>query len=255
LVLLAPVLLYRLLSSVSFRFDHVLFCITAAWAIRRIVLQHLLQHFLLLPESQHSLHSAANGGTTLCRFTVDLKGVLRFLSNEQEAKMGQEDDGGPEVLVTHIILRALGRAMAQQPGLIARGYPLLPLLYNMDMVLHEAKTVKLVRHADEKSIQEIANALLESTPKEESPFPLFAPSCRLWTTPDSDHCQVDLEVTTLTDCPIAVVVSGIRLEKLVETATTLSTSITIQSSNVDACRSFAEQLQQLIQFPEMCNDE
>jgi hypothetical protein len=269
-VLLAPLVLYRFLSSFGLQLHPpVVFVITSILAVRWVFLQWLLQYVCLLPDRVQTTSNTSTSGTTCCRFTVDLKGVLRFLSNEQESRAeeaGQDDDdGAPELLVTHIVLRALARAMAQQPGLMARNgyYPvvLVPFYYYcMDICLHDNNhKTRWISHADKRSISEMAHHL-QASPTRSQEF--FGPSCRLWTTtPDySDRGPVDLELSTATvDCPIAVVVSGIRLEAEQErnnkTTTHLSISITFQSSNdIEACRSFAEQVQRWIQFPEMCDN-
>jgi hypothetical protein len=267
LVLLSPILFLRWMSSVSFRYDFVVFGIASFLAIRWVVLQHRLQHSRLLPAHQLGQLSAKSTSTTCCRFTVHLKDALRFLSNEQEAKqeLGQDAAAvGAELGVTHILIRALVRAMEKQPALIARSFPCFPTVYSMDMVWHNTnnKTSQWIPPTKQHSVQAIAD-YLEATPKAPSFWQtsVLGPSCRLWTPcDDSDPCQgggvVDLVEWSGMDCPITVVVSSLREEHQdpTQTTTDLSICVTLQSSNSEACQSFAEHVQQLIQSPELCDD-
>jgi hypothetical protein len=257
LVLLAPIIIYNLVSVLAPGFGALCFAVTSIIAIRWVILQHLLACFRLSPiNADGTQEPLIRAGTTSCRFNADLKGVLRFLSNEKEAK-SQSGHEGAEILVSHIVVRSLAKAMADLPSLISRHYPLLPSLYSVDVMVHDRKSPRAVwvPNADDMTVQEIADfSAANSTAANSSAIPeCFGPTCRLWTTPDSVHSQVDVDVNTA-DCPIVVCISGIRLERESKTPT-LSVSVNFNSANVDACRSFSERVQRLIQFPEMCDDD
>jgi hypothetical protein len=239
--------MYKAMSLLSTRLAAVSFVAASAICMRWVLLNHLLTIFRMLPPVRDETAPTflSNRGATSCRFTVDLKGVLRFLSNEKEAKVQKGNPGG-EILVSHIVVRALAKAISQLPHLAARKYPFLPGLFSVDVCVHERKTKSSVwvTNADEKSVQDIADLF-----KGNQPLPSFlqsamGPTCHLFTSPDSDHSQVDLDLT-LRDVPIAVCVSGIRLEKETKTPC-LSLSINIQSTDVDECRTFSERMQQFI---------
>lgn len=260
LVLLTPIVVYNLICMLTPTFGALSFLVMIVFAIRWVILQHLLALFSLAPINAGSTRDPHVGvGTTSCRFNADLKGVLRFLSNEKEAK-SQLGEGGTEILVSHIVVRSLVKAMAEHPNLVSRNYPFLPSLYSIDVMVHDQKSPSpiWVPNADDMTIQDVADFLASKSTSSASSSntsvpDIFGPTCRLWTTPDSVHAQVDVDVNTI-DCPIVVCISGIRLEKESKTPT-LSVSVNFNSANVDACRLFSERVQSLIQFPEMCDDE
>jgi hypothetical protein len=260
-VLLTPIVVYNLVSILTPGFGALSFAIMSMYAIRWVILQHLLAFFSLSPINADSTRCSVivGAGTTSCRFNVDLKGVLRFLANEKESKAHLEE-AGTEILVSHIVVRSLAKAMVESPGLISRNYPFLPSLSSVDVMVHDQKSSSAiwVLNPDDMSIQDVADFLaLQSTTSATSLCTyvrgVFGPTCRLWTSPDSIHSQVDVDVNTI-DCPVVVCISGIRLEKESKTPT-LSVSVNLKSANVDSCRSFSERVQRLIQFPEMCDDE
>ena len=89
-------------------------------------------------------------------------------------------------------------------------------------------------------------------------------SCIIYTSPDSENNEVDIDVAPRPEsgaAPIVVVVGGVRvIDRDPRNASRqsrrpmLSVSITIDCpmSNIAVCRKFAEKVQTLIQFPEMC---
>ena len=253
LVLLFPIALHRLLAVFS-NFNPYVFLITSILAIRWVLLRWMLQYFQSLPNDIKDAFSsflAVDGCNTSCRFVVDLKEVSRFLSSEQNTKKDLDAES-VELVATHVVLRALGQAMAKQPGLIARRYPFLPPLYSIDMCLHEYhRPTKWVSNIHLRSIQDIANCLsLKASATPTTPQTLFGPSCRVWVVPVTDQFQMDFN-STLSDCPINVVLSSSLQGETDEVMTHLTVSITIQSSDMEACLSFVEQAKQLIQSPEM----
>ena len=90
-------------------------------------------------------------------------------------------------------------------------------------------------------------------------------SCIIYTSPDSENNEVDIDVAPRPEsgaAPIVVVVGGVRVvDRDPRNASSrqlrrpmLSVSITIDCpmSSIAICRKFAEKVQTLIQFPEMC---
>jgi len=156
--------------------------------------------------------------------------------------------------------------MSQHPHLISRKYPLLPRVYSIDIAhidLKSADTVVWVNKADERSVEEIADFFFKSSEKEVSSSPstfwqdAIGPTCRVvMTTPDFEHSHVDVDLN-LTDCPIAIFISsttqlGNNEEKQTQRQhqQKLNISINIQSTDVNACRKFADNVQKCIQqFP------
>jgi hypothetical protein len=253
-VLLTPLLLYKLLSLFSIRCSSLFLVVAIACAVQYTISEHLLTVYRQLSRRHHpKKQNVLIKGSTCCRFTVDLKGVLRFLANEKEAGEDETLATSNEILISHILVRALGQAMCQLSHLTVRQYPLLPPLYAVDVVFHDHKNGKSVwvDRADEMTVQEIADYFTSDAATVPKSFwqTAIGPTCHVFASPDSDHGQVDLDVK-LEGVPITVCVSGIRLEKE-NRQPNLSVAITIQSTDVDDCRAFAETVQKLIQFPEM----
>jgi hypothetical protein len=256
MVLLAPLVLYMLLSFVNRRGSSLFLFFAIPCSIQYAISGHLLAVFRVLSRTQQRKLRFLIKGSTCCRFTVDLKGVLRFLANEKEA--GEDEtlaanNNNNEILISHILVRALGKAMFQLSHLTVRQYPSLPPLYAVDVVFHDHMNGKSiwVDRADEMTVQEIADYFTSDAATVPKSFwqTLLGPTCHVYASPDSDLAQVDMDVK-LEGVPITVCVSGIRLEKG-NRKPNLSVAITIQSTDVDDCRAFAETVQKLIQFPEM----
>ena len=90
-------------------------------------------------------------------------------------------------------------------------------------------------------------------------------SCLIYSSPDSENNEVDIDVAPRPEsgtAPIVVIVGGVRvIDRDPRNASSrqsrrpmLSVSITIDCpmSSIAKCRKFAEKVQTLIQFPEMC---
>ncbi|KAL3906300.1 MAG: hypothetical protein SGILL_009327 [Bacillariaceae sp.] len=156
-----------------------------------------------------------------------------------------------EILVSHILVRALAKAMNDLPHLVARHYPFFPPLYAVDVVFHDHVTGKAtwISKADEMTVPDIAEYFAADHPLPKSFWQSFVgATCHIVTSPDSDHAQVDLDLS-LDGVPVCVCVSGIRLEKD-RRQPSLSVAITIRSTNIEECREFAEGVQRSIEFPE-----
>jgi PH domain/START domain len=253
MALLAPLLLYKIVSMMSVRLGSFVFVVGILVALRWIVTNHLMTVFRILPKAhQKKLASSVSAkGSTSCRFNIDLKGVLRFLANEKKSGDDLPSDKSNEILISHILVRALGKAMNQLSHLAARKYPGMPPLYAVDVIFHDHKTGKAiwVDRPDEMTVQEIADYFSVDQPAKKFWQIATGPTCHVFTSPDSDHAQVDLDVN-LEGVPITVCVSGIRLEKE-HRQPSLCVAISIPLTDIVECRAFAETVQTLIQFPEM----
>ncbi|KAL3925361.1 MAG: hypothetical protein SGARI_005858 [Bacillariaceae sp.] len=257
MVLLAPLLLYKLLWFISVRIGSLGFVVASAFAVKWVIGRNLLTVLRVLPRSEPEHGSPlvrSVKGSTTSRFTVDLKGVLRFLENEKESlsDISNASAGDPEILVSHILVRSVAKAMSQVPHLVARQYPFFPPLYAVDVVFHDHVTGKAtwIDKADEMTVQDIAEYFTAEHPMPKSFWQnVVGATCHIVTSPDSDHAQVDLDLS-LDGIPVCVVVSGIRLEKE-HRQPSLSVAITVRSTNIEECREFAETVQKSIQFPEM----
>ena len=122
LVLLTPVLLYSCSrSNISATTAILAPCkelvfLASAWcAIRWVVLLHLGPSFYdsSLTGRLTQTNSEDLVATMTCRFSVDLKGVLRYIANSKEAREEDKLSSDRDISVTHIVVCALARALTK----------------------------------------------------------------------------------------------------------------------------------------------
>jgi hypothetical protein len=283
LILCGPLILYKLLLMMSFQFSALCFVAAIIIASRWVILKNISSIMRILPDDDKIKQSnrttkSIGHGSTCCRFTVDLTKALRFLADKKDTMISSKSGGtsasssstgNEEIFLSHILVKALATAMSQHPHLISRKYPLLPRVYSVDVAhidLKSADTVVWVNKADERSVEEIANFFFKSSEKEVSSLPstfwqdTIGPTCRVvMTTPDFEYSPVDVDLN-LTDCPIAIFISGTtqllgnneekQTQRQHQHQQKLNISINIQSTDVNACRKFADNVQKCIQqFP------
>ena len=79
-------------------------------------------------------HKGLGTGIITCRFDIELKGILRYISAKKEERQKQTDnddselkDKDAEIAVTHIVIKAAARAMSEFPSF--NGYKVsIPML-------------------------------------------------------------------------------------------------------------------------------
>lgn len=258
IVLLFPILLHRLLAmSTILESWHAPFVIASIlFCVRWVIIEYLLCFSILLPNSEVPIEAPKE--STRCHLTVDLRGVEKFLS----AKQGENGEAEThEADYMHIVIRAVSRAMSKNSALFARAFLLLPPVYSTDIILHNQskigqKSELWIPPEKHHSIEAIATYC--SSVNKVYPNMLqrviLGPSCRLLMLPENDH-EIQMEWKT-NDCPLNIVVSPhLKSDrKYIRPRRHLGITMTFQSSDVALCHSFAEQVQQLIQLPEMCDE-
>jgi hypothetical protein len=280
LVLLAPICSQPLLSMVGLpRLEMVVLCVMMVWCIRWVLMQHLHRHFHLLPPgTTRQLWSRKfTEGTTVCHVTLNTKESLAFLANERNAKIALGEDELPQVEFCHVLLRSISKAIQKHPSLVTRSFPFLPPLYNLDMHWHTSSSNDSrvwIPSTEQYSIQAIANcfACSENLTSQLNWWPrmAFVPACRIWTHldqgvgpapgPAPETKNIFSHVADASDfCPISVAVypaATTRTGKKShvqrnEYASELS--ISFQSTDVESCRLFVEEVLMSIQVPELCD--
>jgi hypothetical protein len=188
----------------------------------------------------------------------------RYLKEKNEAK----EKGAHATELSHVTIRALALAMEHNPQSVARRVvPSFPLIYNPSVVLHDESALApsdqpmWVPVEQQHSVESVTGYLSDPMAEVEPNFVeshLLGPSCRLWVSPDHQQhnhpmVQVDWHAP---DTPLSIVISSYLKRQAYGAHTTkhLDVSMTFQSHDVAACRSFAKQFQQLIQIPDMCDD-
>jgi hypothetical protein len=251
LVLFAPILLKQ--SPISIL---IVFCLPAMiLAVRWVFLEWLLQYAILLPDSLE----ITSRGKICCNFTVDLRSIEIF------CKQKGKDQKDPQILTTHVVLRALTRAMDKNPSLLSRQLSFLPPVCNTSMIVHDNSAADKpsrciwIPPAQQQSIPQIATFLKSPLTKQPSILEryILGPSCSVWLL--QEHTSTRLPPFKMTydreGSPISICITPYQKQQAhVRRTNHLEISITFQSTQADACRSFAEQVQQLMQIPEMCDE-
>lgn len=274
-ILFAPLVLHHLLKSsgaataipmgfVPFSLQFPCLVITLAtmfYAIRWVMVAHLLHSSIQLPEHE-TLRLAGKNGKTQCHFTVNLRNMERYLKE----KNGSKEKGAPERQMSHVAIRALALAMEHNPKSVARRiFPTSPLVYNSSVVLHdESASFPMnqpiwISPEQQLSVEDIAGYLNDPKAEVKPNFleaNVIGPSCRLWVSPDHTLLTHPLvQIDWHTDTPLSIVLSSyLKRQTHSQTTNYLDVSMTFKSPDVGACRSFAKQFQQLIQLPDLCDE-
>jgi hypothetical protein len=332
LILLAPLVIYQLLANNSdvmaswfsdddslvcglpedfqywFLHPAVVFIWTAFGAIRYVVLQSLGQP-VPSPQLPHE-------GPTTSRFSVDLKGVLRFvnLKRQDKREFKATQNARAEISLVHIVVTALARAMKKHsdcwdyqrvslPLLGIDGYFRYPNHSVLDVSVASEDQVVTLTDFDHDNVQGVATDLLAQERnlqrQQRAGWMSFLVSslsrllpfghtqvrhgrCLVLLTQaeseaenqrtsSSDIGGIDITPGRLPEgVDVMVVVGGIRLMRNTTPVTTgsplrtpppkalLSLSVTINTTSIldtAKCSALAEELQKLIEFPELCDDE
>jgi hypothetical protein len=290
ILLLTPLVLWSFANALSLPGKEAYFVLAALLAVRAVVLSNLGPCY---ESSDLTLV-----GKVTCRFSVDLKGVLRFIANRKEEQEG-EVNTSTEVSVIHIVIGAIAVAMEEVEPLKCKRI-FIPLLgidgyyyprgggVNISLLVpgeDRPDDIYTLAGVGSMSVQTIADRIVQeqdriheekkATTNRFVEVAMWAGlverpalgSCLVIASPDdSDHAEVDIDASPLhgSGVNVAVVVGGVRLVRDAKQAPsikppprpTLSMSITIDCPvcNLAASRKFAERVQQLVQFPEMCED-
>ena len=255
LVLFAPLVLYKVLTMMSlFGLAALCFVVTSTMVLRWVLIQHLLTVVRLFSDNDQNNDSSRatmpiGHGSICCHFTEDLANICT---------------AGSEASLSHILVWSLAKGIRQQPRLVSKKYHLLPPFYSTDIVYRDLNTNinnnnvadesdgVWVTKADEKNLDEISDSFT-APKKQQSPAAFLqqaiGPACRIITTSNAnqrdDSQQVHLDLN-LSDCPITVFVSHTTNRKEERKPQAASISINFQSTDVNACRKFAEDFQRSI---------
>lgn len=293
-LLAAPLLIFRVATLLAIPAPLVWFCSSAFVAIRQVVLLHL--GLLRTTDGPEEEPDQVIGPVT-CRFSVDLKGVLRYISNRKEERE-EFGEGTEEVSVVHIVASAVARALKKNEG----GRLLLnkkrrrrirvPLLLidgvaaaagdaskdpvSVSVVSKNAGGVATVSRADERSVQEIADELANDRNLCTAASKRELGQCLVLASPNYDETEMHVDAAPIhPNVAVVVVVGGVHLARRPHLRSSsgsgggksssnrgpkrpvISVSLTIagphRASGVAMCGKFTEEVQKLIEFPEMCD--
>jgi hypothetical protein len=270
--LLAPTLIFRMLTSLEVPGALLVFSLLAFLAIRQVVLLHLGE---ILPESADT----PVVGPVTCRFTVDLKGAMRFVTNKKEERE-ELHQGTAEVTVVHLVASAVARALKEIPCLHRRRvfYP----WFRIDEVVDassEPVDVSLSENSggwitltavDRRGIQDLADSAERAEQMHDAtqnigqclvvaPPPVDSTSPGHWASEIEIHASPLLHAGVL----VVAVLGSVRLEKSTSQSSprhpprsVVDVFLTMKSpseGDFATCRRYAEEVQKLLQFPEMCD--
>jgi hypothetical protein len=271
-LLLGPLVLYFMFKTFSLLSDwaFVIFCSTCFTAVRQVVLLHIGE---VLPKREDGNCCPLLGPVT-CRFTVDLKGVLRFIANKKEERDEQQQHSahGDEVSVVHLVATAVAKAWSKEKELRLRRvcYPMLLIDELVDVsstpvnvsVSENAGGVVTLEGVDRRTVQSVADELNKAEHEYDRTKKLG--ECLILATPDSDESEMETDAAALPpDVAVVAVVGGVRMEQAsarrnwsTRPPMLLSVSLTVSIphlTDVVGCRRYAEEVKKLLQFPEMCD--
>lgn len=309
--LLFPSLSWYVCSFVFPERKELVFVVALFCSARRLVLGTLGPPAMLPDGSDvgdpFTGHPGLGTGAFTGRFTVDLKGVLRFLGHKREElreeilRSGGTASRDEEIAVHHIVVKAAAIALTETPELnvsrvklpllgvrgcwprrrvdvsVATGAHRLSSSVNRAVLLRSvdamadvrdvanrlaAETTREPRSGGSSSWRDRARALRVRSVVDRLSFNSgrFG-ACVVLTSPNAEHSDVDVEVAPCPDLGVnvVVVVGGVRASNngrsgAGKSLLSMSVSIDCPLANAASCRRFAERLQQLVQFPETCEE-
>jgi hypothetical protein len=266
-VLLAPVGLYGLMVLCSIPFGSLLFLMAAFLAVRQTVIFHL--GGVVLKRDNKQLV-----GQVTCRFKVDLKGVLRYLSNTKEERRELKNGNGcADTSIIHIVACAVARALRKERRLNLRRV-CIPWLFIDEHVMRGSESVSVsvmmegddkpitVDNVDRTSVQQVADNMRTARGQRKD-----LGHCLVIATPN--YVEIDMETDAFPTHPsvgVIAVIGGVSLDRHSRRSNSnsqaprpvLALSLTIggpRQSSFTSSRRFAEEVQKLLQYPEMCDQD
>lgn len=270
--LLAPTLIYRILDSLEVSGSMIVFIILAFLAVRQVVILHLGEN---LPESTES----PVVGPVTCKFTVDLKGAMRFVNNKKEERE-ELCQGTAEVSIVHLVASALARALKETPSLHRRRI-IMPWLWIDEVVDASEEPISVsisennggwvtLDSVDRIGVQALSDAALEAErvldATERVGQCLVVAPPPVDASPGRFASQIEIHAAPLMQAGVLVVavLGNVRVEKgpkkpsspLRPPRSVIDVFLTMKSpseGDFGTCRRYAEEVQKYLQFPEMCD--
>ena len=272
LVLLAPLLLYQFLVLVKAPSPAVAFLGGVFWAVRQVVLLHIGP---TLPDAGPTLL-----GPVTCRFRIDLKGVLRFIANKKEERE-ELKRGTADITVLHIVACAVATALKKCDALQVRrvSIPWLGIHRTVPCAAADPVSVSFLvnsetgsqiitlQQVDTYNVQRVADEMKAAADHPDGGAASVG-QCLIVAAPNYDHTEMETDVVPRhPNVRVVCTVGGVHLDRnapqLARSSGTvrppgprpfLSLSLTVTNTDYTACTRLAEDVQTLLQFPEMCDD-
>lgn len=270
IVLFAPVVLYYILDFCIIPGAALSFCIAGFLAIRQVVLW-FVGEAMSLSDEQSFL------GPVTCRFSVDLKGIHRFIANKKE-EQDELNNGNTEISLVHIVACSLARALKKEPTLICRRI-VIPWLWIDRVVDRRFDPVNVsvsengsglvtLKNVDVRKVQSLANDLAAADRRTNATRDIC--QCLVISSSSVDSEMVTEAAPVQRDVCVVAIIGGIRMERMSKPRRNngtngesrrpfLSLSLTIsrqqQQSDIVTCRRFAGEVRKLLAYPEILESE
>jgi hypothetical protein len=269
ITLMSPVIVYWLFDHFNVAGTGFIFCCCAFLSIRQVVCWHIGN-----PLAQNDDPSVL--GPVTCRFRVDLKGILRFISNRKEERLEMKSNR-TDISIVHIVASALAHAFKKEPLLHTRKVSIPWLLIHRIVdastepvnvsVSENAGGIVTLPCADQYSIQDIADLHRAADARTDKTHQVG--QCLILAMSNYDEGDMITDAAPLhRDVTVVAVLGGVHLERSEKLQPknnngrkespkpVLSLSLTIagthQSADIVTCRRFADEVRKLLVYPEIC---
>lgn len=268
IVLFAPVVLYCLMNFCGIPCVALVFSLSVLLAVRQVVLWHLGDALSLSEEPSLV-------GPVTCRFTVDLKGVLRFIANKKEEReeLNRGHADNTDVSVVHIVASALARALKKESALRSRRISIPWLLIDIVVdacavdvsVSENGGGLVTLKGADSLKIQDIADVLSAAEGRTNKTREVG--QCLVLAMSNFDDSEMVIDAAPVhRDVAVVAILGGVHLEYPVKSHRSngtngasprpvLALSLTINGqlqTDIVTCRRFADEVRKLLVYPEIC---
>lgn len=260
--LFVPVFLHWMMSSLHLVGSGLAFCLAAFYVIRTIVLWHIGDEIRRKKENPSIISHVT------CRLRIDLKGILRYISNKHEER-DEMNSTHPDISAIHIVASALAHALKKEPLLLTRKVS-IPWFFIRRVVdasnepidvsiCENGGDVVTLPYVDRRTIQQIAES------QKISYMGNNLGKCLILAMSNYDEGDVTTDAAPMhDDVTVVAVLGGVHLERNGATQSQLNPkpylniSLTIvgthQSVDLVTCRRFADEVAKLLQYPEICEN-
>jgi hypothetical protein len=263
LILCLPLLIYLSLSLVHRgNLASWCFCIAVYFSIRQTVSLNVVQGPIL---SRGLGLEPPLTSTVTCRISVPSKGIRRYLTNSKEDNE-ERHLFHQDITHVHLVISAIAKALTKEKQLCVRHHyiPWLMIDTAVDIssepitvsVSENGGSVINLDNAQDRTVQSIADELAEAeNDRDRGYFSTHCSKlgqCLVVASHDTNLVTVDAVVSARPEVSIVAVV-----EKDGRTNNSLIISLTMVvpiTADVSACRRYAADVQQHLQFPELCDN-
>lgn len=260
---LIPIILHWIMTSVQMTGSGLVFCIVSFLVVRTIVIWHIGDAIIYKQQIHPSIVSHVT-----CRLRIDLKGILRYISNKNEERDEMRIKRA-DISAIHIVASALAHGLKKEPLLLTRKVSIPWLLIRrvinvsnepIDVSISEnGGDIVTLPAVDHCTIQQIADCQkhMDNNSK--------IGRCLILAMSSYDEGDMTTDAAPMhEDVTVVAVLGGVHLERSdnphsqVNPKPYLNISLTIsgthQTVDLVTCRRFADEVRKLLLYPEICEN-